>query len=75
MRELETACSMDPQNMEYQEAKRMFNNGARGYGSTYYGSGGYDRRRTEDDACDCCMNLICLDCICEMCGGDLIRCI
>ena len=75
MRELETACSMDPQNMEYQEAKRMFNNGTRGYGSTYYGSGGYSRRSAEEDACNCCTNLICLDCLCEMCGGDLIRCI
>ena len=74
MRELEMACSMDPTNMEYQKAKEMFNTGARGYGSTYYGSGGYSRR-AEDDACDCCTKLICLDCICEMCGGDLIRCI
>jgi len=75
MRELEMACSMDPTNMEYQRAKEMFNTGARGYGSTYYGSGGYNRRAAEDDACDCCTKLICLDCICEMCGGDFIRCI
>ena len=64
-----------PYGLEYQKAKEMFNTGARGYGSTYYGSGGYSRRATEDDACDCCTKLICLDCICEMCGGDLIRCI
>ena len=75
MRELEMACSMDPTNIEYQRAKEMFNMGAQGYGSTYYGSGGYDRRMANDDACDCCTKLICLDCMCEMCGGDLIRCI
>ena len=75
MRELEMACSMDPTNVEYQRAKEMFNTGAGGYGSTYYGSGGYGRRMSDDDACDCCTKLICLDCMCEICGGDLIRCI
>lgn len=77
MRELEMACSMEPGNLEYQKAKEMFNTGARGYGSTYYGgnSYGFSRRSSQDDACDCCMNLICLDCLCECLGGDLIRCI
>ena len=74
MRELEMACSMEPGNLEYQKAKEMFNTNARGYGSTYYG-GGYRQRSSTDDACDCCMNLICLDCLCECLGGDLIRCI
>ena len=78
MRELEMACSMEPGNMEYQKAKEMFNTNTRGYGSTYYDrrdDGRYRRRTTSDDACDCCANLICLDCLCECMGGDLIRCI
>ena len=76
MRELEMACSMEPGNLEYQKAKEMFNTTSRGYGSTYYGgSGGYRRRSSSDDACDCCMKLICLDCLCECMGADLIRCI
>ena len=77
MRELEMACNMEPGNMEYQRAKEMFNMNANGYGSTYYGGadGGWRRRSTADDACDCCTNLICLDCLCECMGGDLIRCI
>ena len=78
MRELEIACSAEPDNAEYQRAKEMFNTTARGYGSTYYGSagGGHYRRTTStDDACNCCANLICLDCLCECLGGDLIRCI
>ena len=75
MRELEMACSMEPGNLEYQKAKEMFNTSARGYGSTYYGGGNYRRRSSTDDACDCCANLICLDCLCECMGGDLIRCI
>ena len=74
MRELEIACTLDPSNMEYQRAKEMFNTTSRGYGSTYYG-GEYRRRSAENDACDCCMNLICMDCLCECMGGDLIRCI
>ena len=72
-RELEIACSYDPGNREYQQAKEMFNTRARNYGSSYYS--GYSRRSSQDDACDCCMNLICLDCLCECLGGDLIRCI
>jgi len=76
MRELEIACNMDPTNMEYQKAKQMFNNTANGYGNTYYGSaGGRPMRSARDDACDCCANLICMDCLCECLGGDLIRCI
>ncbi len=76
MRELEMACSMDPSNLEYQRAKEMFNNTARGYGSTYYG-GGRSRpvRSSTDDACNCCANLICMDCLCECLGGDLIPCL
>ena len=76
IRELEIACSMDPSNMEYQKAKESFNTMTGSYGSTYYGNTGNQRRRsTSDDACDCCANLICLDCLCECMGGDLIRCI
>lgn len=78
MRELEIACNMEPSNAEYQKAKEMFNTNANGYGSTYYGSAGgngYHRRRSSsDEACDCCANLICLDCLCECMGGDLIAC-
>ena len=78
MRELEIACNMEPGNYEYQKAKEMFNTNAGAYGNTYYGSAGntrgYSRRGREQDACDCCANLICLDCLCECMGGDLIPC-
>ena len=77
MRELEIACNMDPGNGEYQRAKEMFNTNAAGYGGMYYGSvdnNRYRRRTSTDDACDCCANLICLDCLCECLGGDLIAC-
>ncbi len=74
MRELEIACSMDPSNIEYQRAKEMFNQRGGNYGSAYYDDGRY-RSNSANDACDCCANLICLDCLCECMGGDLIRCI
>ena len=74
MRELEIACSMDPSNIEYQKAKEMFNNTARNYGSAYYGNGA-PVRSSSDEACNCCANLLCMDCLCECLGGDLIRCI
>ncbi len=78
MRELEIACDMDPSNVEYQKAKEMFNNTANNYGNTYntyYGSANQRRRSSTDDACDCCANLICMDCLCECLGGDFISCI
>ena len=71
---LEVACNMEPGNMEYQKAKEMFNHGASAYGSTYYGGRDY-RRTREVDACDCCANLICMDCLCECLGADLIPCL
>ena len=81
MRELEIACNMDPSNEEYQRAKEMFNNTANNFQGTYYNNNPYgsanDYRRQSNmnDTANCCMNLLCLDCLCEMCGGDLIRCI
>ena len=74
MRELEVACTMEPENMEYQKAKEMFNHGASTYGDTYYGGRSY-RRSTDIDVCNICSKLICMDCLCECLGGDLIPCI
>ena len=75
MHELEIACNMDPTNLEYQRAKEMFNTRGNTYGSAYYGDSPRRRASATNDACSCCANLICLDCLCECCGGDLIRCI
>ena len=73
MRELETACQMDPSNMEYQQAKQMFNQSAAGYGRTYYG-GQQSYQSGGCSSCDVCQGLICADCCCECMGGDLISC-
>ena len=75
MRELEIACSMEPDNLEFQKAKEMFN-GSGAYGSTYYGTDDrYGRRSRDSDVCDTCMNLMLCDCLCECLGGDLIPCL
>ena len=78
MRELEIACSMDPTNLEYQKAKEMFNGFSRNYGNDYYRNNGNNngyQRSSADECCNCCSNLICLDCCCECMGGDLIPCL
>ena len=75
MRELEIACNMDPSNEEYQRAKETINSRTNAYGSTYYGDGGRSHRGADVvDACNCCSNLLILDCCCECMGGDLIPC-
>lgn len=64
----DTACRMDPQNQEYRNARLQIERMSQNYtqnGTTVCGCG---------DGCDCCANLLVLDCCCECCGGDLISC-
>lgn len=74
MREMETACNMDPNNMEYQQAKQMFNQQAGGFGMPYGGGQAPYSRQQECSTCDMCSGLIMADCCCECMGGDLIPC-
>lgn len=67
----ERACTMDPYNKEYGAARDQLRNQSAQYGSGYRTAGGND---SFDSACNCCSNLICADCCCEMMGGDLIPC-
>lgn len=64
------ACSMDPYNREYRSAQESLRARANGYGGGYRtgNSGG------GCSSCDVCTGLICADCCCECCGGDLISC-
>ncbi len=66
---LNRAASMEPGNMEYRQARDSMDYGGVGY-RTFGNSGGYS-----DGCCDSCQTLICADCCCEMCGGNLIPCI
>lgn len=67
-----TACEMDPNNMEYKQAL----NHVEGRRSGAYG--GYNtttvNRTSGCSCCNICSGLLCADCCCECCGGDLISC-
>lgn len=76
LREVDIACAMDPQNIEYQNAKISFTNRAASFGGKYREQNGVPPRTTGGcTTCDMCTGLICADCLCESCGLDLIRCI
>ncbi len=64
----ETACYMAPDNQEYRNALNNVRMRANSYGRGYNMSGG------NSSGCDLCTTLICADCLCECCGGDLISC-
>ncbi len=63
----QTACSMDPSNREYAAAFNSLNYNARGGYRT-------NKNTKNGDVCDICTGLLCADCCCECCGGDLIPC-
>ncbi len=68
-RHFETACYMDPQNAEYRAALERLKMDAGGT------TGSYRTVRGDDcGICEICQALICADCLCDCCGGDLIRC-
>lgn len=65
---IQRACAMDPNNFEYRQALNQLKSRTQGYSQTYRTS------NANMDTCDCCMNLWCLDSLCECAGGDLIGC-
>lgn len=60
-RNFQSACSMEPQNPEYQQALRNVQGGGYPYRQTNYGGGG--------DCDDLCTTLLCANCLCNCCGG------
>ncbi|MBO5333021.1 MAG: molecular chaperone DnaJ [Clostridia bacterium] len=61
------ASSMEPNNFEYANAyNAMVNNANGGYRTS--------RKGSDTGVCDICSALLCADCCCECCGGDLIPC-
>lgn len=67
----ETACYLDPNNEEYRNALNELKTRSGAYGSQYRRT---NTSQSSDDLCNMCTGLICADCLCEMCGGDLIGC-
>ena len=68
LQNIQQACNMDPNNFEYRQTLNQLTRRTNSYGQPYRTSQG------GMDACDCCMNLWCLDTMCECMGGDLIGC-
>lgn len=61
MKFLDTACSMDPGNREYENMRQNVRNQANSYGnSNHHTTGGCS-------CCDICSCLICMDCLCGRC--------
>lgn len=76
-REFETAHYMDPSNPEYMNAlyelkKRSESRNESSSESESKASG--SSLEDLDFACNICKGLLCLDCLCDCCGGDLLRC-
>lgn len=76
MNHFSTACRLSPNNPEYRAAmNRMMWQRQGNMGSP---NGQYRTNNTPAaggcSACDMCSGLICADCCCECCGGDLIPC-
>ena len=65
------ACRMDPSNAEYRQAFNRMQRQNMHYGNPYSTS-----RNMGGSCCtsDPCTTLCCMDCCCEMMGGDLIPC-
>lgn len=66
---LNYAANMEPSNAEYRNARDNLDYSGSGY-RTMGNAEGYG-----GSVCDTCQALICADCCCEMCGGNLIPCI
>ena len=71
LQNIRTACNMDPNNMEYRQTLNSLSNRGQQYSNPYYRT----TRNNSDDVCNCCVNLWCLDSLCECFGGDLVPCI
>lgn len=67
---IQTAVNMDPNNFEYRQTLNSLHQRTSAYSGNYYRTTG----GSSANACDCCLNLYCLDTMCECMGGDLIGC-
>ncbi len=63
--EYRIAYQMEPNNPQYAAAYRRFQSAGSPFGRI---------NDTSPGVCDLCSGLLCADCCCECCGGDLISC-
>ncbi|MFW2490349.1 J domain-containing protein [Clostridium chromiireducens] len=67
---MNTAVTMDPNNFEYRQGLNSLRQRGNNYSNPYYRT----TNTNNADMCNCCINLWCLDSLCECAGGDLIGC-
>jgi molecular chaperone DnaJ len=67
---MNTAVNMDPNNFEYRQGLNSLKQRSNNYSNPYYRT----TNSNNADMCNCCINLWCLDSLCECAGGDLISC-
>ena len=67
---MNTAVNMDPNNFEYRQGLNSLKQRSNNYSNPYYRT----TNSNNADMCNCCINLWCLDSLCECAGGDLIGC-
>ncbi len=65
-----TAVNMDPNNFEYRQGLNSLRQRGNTFSNPYYRT----TNTNNADMCNCCINLWCLDSLCECAGGDLISC-
>ena len=65
LRNIETACYMEPDNMEYARTRESIRMRSASYGRSYGGG--------DDELCRMCETLWCLNCLCRTMGGG-VRC-
>lgn len=70
LKHIQIAVNMDPNNFEYRQTLNSLHQRTSAYSNNYYRTTGANSA----NACDCCINLWCLDSMCECMGGDLIGC-
>ncbi len=64
----DTACTLDPSNAEYAQARDQLRSRTQTFGRAYTTGGGTAPTCT---GCDLCTGLLCADCCCECMGGNL----
>jgi len=67
---MNTAVNMDPNNFEYKQGLNSLKQRSNNFSNPYYRT----TNSNNADMCNCCVNLWCLDSLCECAGGDLISC-
>lgn len=76
LKDLATACEMEPNNLEYKTAFQQVNGQSQKYSGSYRQyNGGARGGCCGGGCCSTCMQIWCLDSCCECVGCDLISCL